>query len=216
MITPDTTIVLATRNKGKVAEFASLLTPFGLTVVGMDAFPDIAEVEETGTTFAENALLKASTVSRLSGLVAVADDSGLEVDALGKAPGVYSARYSATPLAPATDARNIEKLLEAMAGVPHEKRTARFRCAMAASTPSGEQILAQGAWEGFVAEKASGSNGFGYDPVFFDPECTCTAATMDPEEKNRRSHRAAAVKLLLRLWPEFWATWLQSNTGNRA
>ena len=141
MITPDTTIVLATRNKGKVAEFASLLTPFGLTVVGMDAFPDIAEVEETGTTFAENALLKASTVSRLSGLVAVADDSGLEVDALGKAPGVYSARYSATPLAPATDARNIEKLLEQAEQIARDKGYA-----VIVSDPKPIAVLALNKW----------------------------------------------------------------------
>ena len=203
----DATVVLATRNKGKVAEFASLLAPFGLRVLGMDAFPDIGEVEETGSTFAENALLKARTVSRLSGLVALADDSGLEVDFLEKAPGVYSARYSATPTEAATDARNIQKLLEQMRGVPKERRTARFRCAMAASAPDGEELVAEGAWEGFVAEKACGENGFGYDPVFFDPACGCTAACLEPEEKNRRSHRAAAVNLLLQEWPRFWKAW---------
>lgn len=214
MTTPIDSIVLATRNKGKVAEFSSLLAPFGLAVLGMDAFPDIDEVEETGTTFAENARLKAETVSRITGLVAVADDSGLEVDALDKAPGVYSARYSASPEEAATDARNIEKLLRAMHGVPVEKRAARFRCAMAACTPGGEVLLAQGAWEGLIAEEISGDNGFGYDPVFFDPECGCTAASLPKEEKNRRSHRAMAVAVLLHLWPPFWQRWVDRATAS--
>lgn len=207
-MTPTDSIVLATRNKGKVAEFSSLLAPFGLTVLGMDAFPDIDEVEETGTTFVENARLKAETVSRATGLVAVADDSGLEVDALDKAPGVYSARYSATLTEAATDERNIEKLLRAMRDVPMGKRGARFRCAMAACAPGGETLLAQGAWEGLIAEEASGTNGFGYDPVFFDPEYGCTAASLSKEEKNRRSHRAMAVGVLLQLWPPFWQRWV--------
>ena len=209
MHTADTAIVLATRNAGKVAEFASLLQPFKLSVLGMDAFPGIGDVEETGLTFAENALLKAETVSKLTGLVAVADDSGLEVDALGKAPGVYSARYSATPTEAATDERNIQKLLQSMNGVPQNHRAARFRCVIAACAPDGERLLAHGSWEGVVAEEACGTHGFGYDPVFFDPECGCTAACLESEEKNRRSHRAMAVGVLLQLWPDFWSGWLE-------
>lgn len=204
------TIVLATRNQGKITEFRTLLLPFGLDVLGLDVFPDVEDVEETGTTFADNARLKACAVSAATGLVAVADDSGLEVDALGGAPGVYSARYSERSGMPATDERNLAKLLEAMRGVPREKRGARFRCFMAACTPLGDTLLAQGEWEGVLAEAPKGSNGFGYDPIFFDPEKACTAAQMSREEKNSRSHRAKATSALLREWPSFWAKWAAS------
>ncbi len=204
----SSSIVLATRNQGKIRELADLLAPFGLTVLGLDNFPHVPEIEETGSTFAENALLKACGVSRLTGLVAVADDSGLEVDALGKAPGVHSARYSESPGAPATDERNVEKLLDALEGMPSEERTGRFRCCMAACTPEGEHLLAEGAWEGVVATKRAGFNGFGYDPVFFDKEQGRTAAEMSREEKNARSHRSRAVAALLDRWPEFWRVWL--------
>lgn len=205
---PDACIVLATRNKGKIREFTSLLAPFSLTVLGLDDFAEIADVEETGVTFAENALLKACAVGRATGLVAVADDSGLEVDALGGAPGVYSARYSDAPGAPATDERNLRKVLEALKGVPFEQRTARFRCCMAACTPDGEQVTAQGVWEGTLTEEPAGRNGFGYDPVFFDRELGCTAAQMEAAVKNGRSHRAKAVAALLERWPFFWSAWL--------
>lgn len=202
-------IVLATRNKGKIREFAGLLAPFGLTVFSLDDFPHLPEIEETGATFADNALLKACGVSKATGLVAVADDSGLEVDALGKAPGVYSARYSEQPGLPATDERNVEKLLADLAGVPDGRRTGRFRCCMAACDPAGGRLLAQGVWEGIITADPAGHNGFGYDPVFFDPERGCTAAQMSREEKNTRSHRAKAVAALLNKWPAFWRAWLE-------
>ncbi len=198
-------IVLATHNKGKIAELSLLLAPFGLSVLGLDAFPDVPDVEETGTTFAENALLKACTVSRLTGYVAVADDSGIEADALDKAPGVYSARYSATPEQKATDARNTEKLLRNLEHVPDEARTGRFRCCMAACSPGGDSVVAEGSWEGRILREKRGENGFGYDPVFFDPRMNRTAAQMSREEKNTRSHRAKAVRNLLDLWPDFWS-----------
>lgn len=198
------TIVLASRNKGKIRELAVLLAPFGVSVKGLSDFPAIGEIEETGSTFAENALLKAATVSELTGLVAVADDSGLEVDALGGEPGVYSARYSAEPGNPATDERNTRKVLEKTAHVPDEKRTIRFISAMAAATPDGRHIIAEGAWEGLLAREPRGTNGFGYDPVFVDPQTGMTAAEMSPEEKNARSHRAKACKKLSALWPDFW------------
>lgn len=204
------TIVLATRNQGKIKEFRELLLPFGLEVLGLDAFPHVKDVEETGTTFADNARLKACAASAATGLVAVADDSGLEVDALGGAPGVYSARYSELSEVPATDERNLAKLLEAMRGVPREKRRARFRCFMVACTPPGDTLSAQGEWEGFLAEAPKGSNGFGYDPIFFDPEKACSAAQMSREEKNSRSHRAKATSALLQEWPFFWAKWVAS------
>ncbi len=201
---PNNTVVLATRNKGKVAELAVLLQPFGVAVAGLDAFPDIGEIAETGATFAENALIKARTVSDSTGLVAVADDSGLEVDALGGAPGVYSARYGEEPGKPATDERNTAKVLAAMRHVPDGRRSVRFRSAMAAAAPDGTQIVAEGAWEGRLAHAPAGTGGFGYDPVFFDPACGKTAAEMSPDEKNSRSHRGKACRELMKLWPAFW------------
>ena len=195
--TEPVTIVLATRNQGKVRELAEPLRAFGLRVVGLDAFPDLPEVEETGTTFEENALLKAREVSKRTGLVAIADDSGLEVDALNGAPGVYSARYSEDmpDLPGATkDERNTMKLLAALSSVRLWNRSARF-----------------GTWEGSVACSPRGKNGFGYDPVFLDPELGLTAAEMSPEEKMSRSHRAKALRELLRLWPSFWEGYLRKR-----
>lgn len=167
--TEPVTIVLATRNQGKVRELAEPLRAFGLRVVGLDAFPDLPEVEETGTTFEENALLKAREVSKRTGLVAIADDSGLEVDALNGAPGVYSARYSEDmpDLPGATkDERNTMKLLAALSSVRLWNRSARFRTVVAVCTPEGETLIAPGIWEGSVACSPRGKNGFGYDPVF--------------------------------------------------
>ena len=181
--TEPVTIVLATRNQGKVRELAEPLRAFGLRVVGLDAFPDLPEVEETGTTFEENALLKAREVSKRTGLVAIADDSGLEVDALNGAPGVYSARYSEDmpDLPGATkDERNTMKLLAALSSVRLWNRSARFRSVVAVCTPEGETLIAPGTWEGSVACSPRGKNGFGYDPVFLDPELGLTAAEMSP------------------------------------
>ena len=195
--TEPVTIVLATRNQGKVRELAEPLRAFGLRVVGLDAFPDLPEVEETGTTFEENALLKAREVSKRTGLVAIADDSGLEVDALNGAPGVYSARYSEDmpDLPGATkDERNTMKLLAALSSVRLWNRSARFRTVVAVCTPEGETLIAPGTWEGSVACSPRGKNGFGYDPVFLDPELGLTAAEMSPEEKMSRSHRAKALR----------------------
>ncbi len=198
------TVVLASRNAGKIRELGILLAPFGVTVKGLDAFPAVGEVEETGATFAENALLKAATVSALTGHIAIADDSGLVVDALGGEPGVYSARYSEEADRPATDERNIAKVLAKTGDVPDGQRTVRFVCVMAAAAPDGRRILAEGRWEGVLARAEAGTNGFGYDPVFFDPEMGMTAAQMEPDRKNARSHRARACKKLLELWPAFW------------
>lgn len=198
------TVVLASRNAGKIRELAVLLKPFGVTVIGLDVFPQIEEIEETGSTFAENSLLKASTVSKATGLVAVADDSGLVVDALGGEPGVYSARYSEEPGMPANDERNIAKVLEKMKDVPDGERSARFVSVMAAAAPGGRHIIAEGTWEGTLAREKAGTNGFGYDPVFFDAETGLTAAQMEPRQKNTRSHRAKACAKLLELWPGFW------------
>ena len=200
----EKTIVLATRNAGKVAELGELFKGLGLAVKGLDEYPQLGEIEETGVTFAENALIKAKAVAEYTGLIAVADDSGIEVDALDGAPGVYSARYSMEPGHDATDERNNQKLLAAMKDVPDTQRTIRFRCAMAACAPDGRHIIAEGSWEGMLAHSAAGSNGFGYDPLFFDPELGCTSAEISREAKNARSHRGKAVRALLAAWPRFW------------
>lgn len=215
------TVVLATNNKGKIAELGAHLEAFGLNVVGLEAFPEIPEVEETGVTFEENALLKACTIARLTGLVAVADDSGLEVDALGGAPGVYSARYAAgdatiLPNKPEAgkDERNNAKLVIALEGLPKEQRTARFRCTMAVAKPVGlleghadqyavEHMVTTGAWEGFIATAPQGENGFGYDPLFVDSISGRHAAELTKAEKHERSHRGKALAAMLAAWSGF-------------
>ena len=205
-------LVLATRNPGKARELAAPLAARGFAVqLPPPAMPD---VEETGGSFEENALLKAREVSKRTGLVAIADDSGLEVDALNGAPGVYSARYSEDmpDLPGATkDERNTMKLLAALSSVRLWNRSARFRSVVAVCTPEGETLIAPGTWEGSVACSPRGKNGFGYDPVFLDPELGLTAAEMSPEEKISRSHRAKALRELLRLWPSFWEGYLRKR-----
>ncbi len=200
------TIVLATRNAGKVRELAHALEVYGLTVLGLESFESFEDVEETGLTFEENALLKAHYVAKKTGHVAIADDSGLEVDALDARPGVYSARYSDDWQSlenESKDARNMRKLLHEMQDVPEAKRTARFVCAMAACTPQGEHMVVRGTWEGSILTCAQGSNGFGYDPVFYDASLDCSAAQLSKEEKNARSHRGNALRLLMEAWADF-------------
>jgi len=195
-------IVLATRNAGKIKELNALLASFGLTVLGLGDFPEIGEIEETGTTFAENALLKARTVALSAQLVALADDSGLMVDALNGAPGVYSARYSDPG---ATDARNNAKLLDVLKNVPEHERGCRFVSVVAAVAPNGESICAEGRWEGRVLTSPQGEGGFGYDPLFFDAELGKSAAQLSPADKNACSHRGRALRALLEIWPDFWS-----------
>ena len=205
-------IVLATRNTGKIRELADGLRAFGLEVRGLDAFPGMEDVEEDGASFEENALLKACAVARYTGCVAIADDSGLEVDALNGAPGIYSARYSdMRPLPPeaedpsfSRDERNNLVVLRELAAVPDAQRTGRFVCAMGACKPDGSSIALRAVWEGRIARAPRGTNGFGYDPLFFDPEAGRTAAELDTEEKNARSHRGKALRQLLTIWPEFY------------
>lgn len=195
-------IVLATRNKGKVAELEALLGGLGISVHGLDAYPEIGEIPETGATFEENAAIKARAVAKATGLVALADDSGLEVDALDGAPGVYSARYSGEN---ATDAGNNAKLLEALKDVPEERRGCRFVSVIMAAAPNGAGAQARGEWPGRVLSAPRGAGGFGYDPLFLDPEAGQTAAEMAPQDKNARSHRGRALRALISLWPDFWA-----------
>ena len=197
MTTPRT-LILATRNQGKVRELRDPLARFGFDVQSLPE--DFPEIEENGTTFEENALIKARAVAEALGVAAAADDSGLEVDALGGAPGVYSARYSEDWPAvegESKDERNNRKLLAELEGVPAEKRTARFRCCMALVIPGGEEIVVRGAWEGSIGFKRAGANGFGYDPLFIDPELELTGAELTREAKMVRSHRGKALAKLL-------------------
>jgi XTP/dITP diphosphohydrolase len=199
--TRSDTVVLATRNKGKIAELHALLAGLGPQVVGLAEFPDIGEIPETGTTFLENARIKARAVCQATGLVSLADDSGLCVDALDGAPGVYSARYSGED---ATDAANNAKLLAALADVPEARRTCRFVSVVVAVAPDGRELTAEGVWEGRVTTSPAGQGGFGYDPLFFDPTAGLTAAELSPEAKNARSHRGKALANLVKNWAEFW------------
>ncbi|WP_241236207.1 XTP/dITP diphosphatase [Brevibacillus marinus] len=187
-------IVLATRNQGKVREFHNLFAPLGWSAVSVAAFPDVPEVVEDGDTFAANAIKKATTIAQHLGLPAVGDDSGLEVDALAGAPGVYSARFAGEH---ASDEENWRKLLDELQGVPLSRRTARFRCVLAYVEPGRPPIVASGVCEGVIAHEPAGEHGFGYDPVFFLPQRMCTMAQLAPEEKNRISHRAAAMRSLV-------------------
>jgi XTP/dITP diphosphohydrolase len=188
-------IVLASNNAGKVNEIQALLADRNFEVIPQSAL-QIPEAEESGLTFRENALIKARHAARLSGLPAIADDSGLEVDALNGAPGVYSARYAGTG---SSDADNNRKLLAALSGVPGPLRSARFRCAVVmlrdANDPS--PLVAEGNWEGFILEQSQGSGGFGYDPLFHVAEKGYSAAELSGEEKNRLSHRGKALQALL-------------------
>jgi XTP/dITP diphosphohydrolase len=191
-------IVLATRNRHKGVELAALLGDLGIRIRTMDEFPGVPDVVEDGATCEANAVKKAREVATATGLPAVADDTGLEVDALGGRPGVYAARYAGER---ATYEDNCRKLLEELSGVPREKRTARFITVAAIALPSDGVQVATGELRGAISEKPAGSRGFGYDPVFFVPELGKTLAELSPEEKNRISHRAKAflqAKELLR------------------
>jgi XTP/dITP diphosphohydrolase len=193
-------ILIATTNKGKVKEFEALLQPKGLIVKSLLDFDQPIHVEETGTTFRENAILKAETVSAAFGEIVIADDSGLEIDALGGRPGVYSARYAGEDK---NDKANIEKVLYELQGVPFEKRTARFRCALALAVPDKETIVVEGTCEGLIIEQPIGENGFGYDPIFYVKEKGKTMAQLSKNEKNEISHRSDALKKLSNLLDQF-------------
>lgn len=191
-------VVLATRNRHKVEELAALLGDLGIRIRTLADFPDAPEVEEDGTTCEANAIKKACEIARVTGLTAVADDTGLEVDALDGRPGVYAARYAGEH---ATYEDNCRKLVQELEGVPHERRTARFITVAAIAVPGEPAQVTRGVLSGYITEKASGSSGFGYDPVFYVPELKATLAEISAEQKNRISHRAKAflqAKELLR------------------
>lgn len=187
-------LVLASSNAGKLREFNSLLADFGFEVV-RQADLGVTDAEETGLSFVENALLKARHASQVTGLAALADDSGLVVDALGGQPGIYSARFAGQPT---NDAANNAKLLEALKEVPAEQRTARFRCCIVLVRHSTDPVplIAEASWEGVILDAAQGQEGFGYDPLFYVATHSCTAAELVATEKNRISHRGQALQRL--------------------
>jgi len=188
-------IVLGSNNKGKVREFGEMLSTLNMEVIPQATF-NIEDADETGLTFVENAIIKARHASAIAGLPAIADDSGLEVDFLNGAPGIYSARYSGEG---ATDEKNLLKLLDALKDVPEEKRTARFQCLLVymrhAEDPT--PLICQGTWEGIITTEPQGENGFGYDPIFYVPTHNCSSEQLNSDEKNVLSHRGQALKKLL-------------------
>jgi XTP/dITP diphosphohydrolase len=191
----DERIVLASNNAGKVREINQLLAQSHIQVTPQDQC-GVPEAEETGLTFVENAILKARNAAAHSGLAAIADDSGLEVDALDGAPGIYSARYAG---AGAGDVANLAKLLADLEGVDEARRSARFQCLMVYMRHAADPtpILCQGTWEGSILFRPRGDNGFGYDPVFFVPTHHCSAAELDSQTKNTLSHRGQALRKLV-------------------
>ena len=187
-------IVLATKNSGKAIEFRRILEEFGsknIEVLTLDSFPEIGDVEETGSTFEENALLKARTISKLTGLPALADDSGICVDALGGAPGLYSARYSGLG-----DAANNEKLLKALKDVEEENRGAYFICVAAYVRPDGFEKVTEGRFHGKILEAPVGDGGFGYDPLFKPEGLDRSSAELSAQEKDAISHRGKAMRAI--------------------
>jgi XTP/dITP diphosphohydrolase len=194
MLKPESKVVIATTNPGKMREFSALLADCRLTAIPQTEFA-CDSPEETGLSFVENAIIKARHAARQTGLPSLADDSGIEVDALNGAPGIYSARYAG---AGANDRQNNQKLLQELEGFPLATRTARYHCLIVlmhhAEDPT--PVICQGSWEGYIHFQPRGDGGFGYDPVFWLPEKTCTAAQLPISEKNRISHRAQAMQNL--------------------
>lgn len=187
-------LVLATKNQGKLVEFRRILEELdaaNLDVLGLDSFPEIGDIEETGNTFQENSLLKARTISKITGLAALADDSGICVDALDGAPGIYSARYSGKG-----DVANNQKLLAELIEVPDEKRTAYFICIAAFVRPDGFEKLSEGRFYGKILHEVRGSGGFGYDPLFQPDGLSCSAAELSAKQKDAISHRGIALRAI--------------------
>ncbi len=195
-------VVLASGNQGKLRELGQMLAGLHMEVLPQSGFVEI-EAEETGLSFVENAIIKARHAARLSGLPAIADDSGIEVDCLQGAPGIYSARYAGQG---ASDAENLQKLLADTAHVQEAQRSARFHCVMAyvrhAADPT--PILCHGIWEGSLLREPRGTNGFGYDPIFYVPEQDCSSAELSPDLKNQLSHRGQALRQLLQALAEHY------------
>lgn len=189
-------LLLATRNQGKIVEFRRILdaiAPGEIELVGLDQFPDLQDVDETGSTFQENALLKASEMSKATGLPAIADDSGLCVDALNGDPGIYSARWAGSH---GKDRANLEKVLEQLKDVPDANRGAYFICVAALYLPNGETICEEGRFYGKILHSPIGENGFGYDPIFQPEGLTISSAQMNSDEKDSMSHRGKALRAI--------------------
>jgi XTP/dITP diphosphohydrolase len=186
-------LIIATKNKGKAKEFVELFEPLGFRVKTLLDYPDAPDIEETGETFEENALLKAAGISNIFQKIVIADDSGLVIDALDGRPGVYSARYAGTNK---DDEANIQKVLFEMKDVPEEKRTAHFHCTLALVVPGKDPVIVEGTCNGLILTEKRGNNGFGYDPIFYLPHLKKTMAEMTSEEKNQISHRGNAIRKL--------------------
>ncbi|GAB2492485.1 hypothetical protein GCM10008929_16070 [Alkalibacterium psychrotolerans] len=187
------TVIIATKNKGKAKEFEALFNEKGFAIKTLLDFPELDDVEETGTTFNENALLKAETIAEKLNTLVLADDSGLIVEALYGQPGVYSARYAGEEK---NDAKNNAKLLNELADTPSDKRQAAFHCSLALAEPGKESLVIEGQVKGRIADVPRGTHGFGYDPLFYIPEKDKTMAELSQEEKNKISHRAVALQKL--------------------
>lgn len=192
-------IIFATGNEGKMKEIRMILADLGIPVVSMKEAGVSADVEENGTTFEENAIIKAKAIMELTGEMVMADDSGLAIDYLDGAPGVYSARFMGEDTS--YDIKN-QALIDKLAGVPDEKRTARFVCSIACALPDGRVLTSYGTMEGIIGYEIKGANGFGYDPIFYLPEYGCTSAEITPEQKNELSHRGKALRSMKELLKE--------------
>lgn len=189
-------MIFATGNENKIKEIREILGALPLEILSMKEAGVSADIVEDGKTFEENALIKARAICKLAGEMVLADDSGLEIDYLNKEPGIYSARYMGEDTS--YHIKN-KSLIDRLEGVPDEKRTARFVCAIAAVFPDGKELVVRGTVEGIIGYEEKGENGFGYDPIFYLPERGCTTAELPPEEKNSISHRGNALRLMKEL-----------------
>jgi XTP/dITP diphosphohydrolase len=195
-------VIIATKNRGKAKEFEEIFAPRGFVVRTLLDYPEITDIEETGHTFEENAILKAEAVASRLNKIVMSDDSGLIIDALDGRPGIYSARYAGEQK---DDQANIDLVLKELAGIPSNKRKARFYCALALATPGKDTITVAGTCEGIILEERRGSNGFGYDPIFFVSGKGHSMAELSSVEKNKISHRANAIKMLDSILDSFLA-----------
>lgn len=189
----DKTIIIATNNKGKAKEFKKIFSDYGYNIKTLHDFPEIGEIPETGDSFAENALQKAAAISEELNTIVLADDSGLEVEALNGEPGIYSARYAGEH---GNDQKNNEKLLKELENIPKEERKANFHCTLVLVGPGREPLFVEGNIEGFILDAPKGENGFGYDPLFYIPSLDKSMGELTNDEKNQMSHRAKAIEQL--------------------
>lgn len=189
-------MIFATGNQEKMKEIKMILEGLGVPVVSMKEAGITAEIEENGSTFEENAIIKAKTIMELTGEPVLADDSGLEIDYMNGAPGIYSARYMGEDTS--YDIKN-GAILSQLEGIPDEKRTARFVCVIACAMPDGSILTSKGTMEGIIGHEIRGNNGFGYDPIFYLPDCGCTSAELSPDQKNDLSHRGKALRVMKEL-----------------